>query len=72
MSKTSKTSDTTLNSADNETDEQADTDADWLQCANCGAAVTREYHRVLSDNQDVLRACLHCSTQGANYGGERR
>ena len=36
------------------------------RCANFGERVTREYHRVLSDNEGVLRSCLHCTGLGVN------
>lgn len=37
-------------------------------CANCGAGVTRDYHRVLSDNEGILRSCLYCTTKGESRG----
>lgn len=37
-------------------------------CDSCGASVTREYHRVLSDNEGILRSCLYCTEKGASRG----
>lgn len=66
------TGSTTLNSAELETEARAETATNWPQCDGCGATVTKEYHRSLSDSRDVLRACLYCATQGADYGGDWR
>lgn len=33
-------------------------------CDGCGEDVTREYHRVFSDNEGVLRSFLWCTAKG--------
>ncbi len=32
------------------------------RCQNCGKQVTQQFARVFGDNDDVVHACLECST----------
>lgn len=54
-----------------------DDDADEHHCRGCGAHVSADYARVSGDNDDVVHACLRCSTKedlrdGAAAGGHGR
>lgn len=41
------------------------------ECDECGSYVTRDYHRVFSDNDGELHGCLACKGRGADRGGRR-
>lgn len=57
------------NNERSETDPAAETTNH--ECADCGGYVTRDYHRVFSDNDWELHGCLECEGHGVSRGGRR-
>lgn len=73
MSTTNTDERSTDRSTDNERSETdpAAAEPTGHECDDCGNTVTRDYHRVFSDNEGVLRSCLHCTPKGTDRGGRR-
>lgn len=59
----------TISSEDGSTERL--TTSSGRKCDECGAYVTRDYHRVFSERDGTLRGCISCAGQGAPRGGNR-
>lgn len=56
---------------DGERNETDPTATATTECVGCGGYVTRDYHRVFSDNDGELHGCPECEGHGVPRGGRR-